>query len=76
MATSAFYVIEYLAGLFFFGLVYWMLNGILPAFAVMSVKGDVYNLANYIWGAAVIIYMIFGIWYFIIRIKTWKFFNQ
>ena len=76
MATSAVYVIEYLAGLFIFGLIYWILNGILPTLATMSSTGDVYNLAGYLWSASVIIYLIFGIWYFIIRIKTWKYFNQ
>ena len=74
--TSATFVFEYLGGLFFFGLIYWILDGILPFFAVLSVTGDVYNLAMYIWQASVILYLVFGIWYLIIRIKTWKFFNQ
>jgi len=76
MATSSVYVFEYLAGLFFFGIMYWILNGILPAFADMSSTGYVFDLAGYIWKGAVLIYLIFGIWYFIIRIKTWKYFNQ
>jgi hypothetical protein len=76
MATSAVYVFEYLAGLFFFGLAYWLFNGILPEFAGMSSTGNVYDLAGYIWKAAIVVYLVFGIWYFIIRIKTWKFFNQ
>jgi hypothetical protein len=76
MATSAVYVLEYLSGLLFFGLLYWILNGILPYFAEMSTKGDVYTLAGYLWAGAVVVYLIFGIWYFIIRIKTWKYFNQ
>lgn len=76
MATSAVYVFEYLAGLFFFGLFYWILNGILPEFRFMSMTGSVFDLANYLWKAIVVIYLIFGIWYFIIRIKTWKYFNQ
>lgn len=76
MATSGVYVIEYLAGLFIFGLIYVILDTMLPIFATMSSTGDVYDLAGYLWKAAVIIYLIFGIWYFIIRIKTWKYFNQ
>jgi hypothetical protein len=76
MATTAIYAIEYIAGLFFFGLIYWILNGILPVFAAMSVVGNVTDLANYIWAGATVIYLVLGIWYFIIRIKSWKYFNQ
>lgn len=76
MATSAVYVFEYLAGLFFFGLFYWILNGILPELSGLSMTGSLFDLAGYLWKASVVIYMIFGIWYFIIRIKTWKYFNQ
>jgi hypothetical protein len=76
MATTSIYAIEYFAGLFFFGLTYWLFNGILPAFRAISATGPVYDLANYIWYAAVVIYLVLGIWYFIIRIKSWRYFNQ
>ena len=73
MATTVVYAFEYLAGLFFFGLTYWILNGILPFFRAISVQDDVYTLANYLWIGALVVYVIFGIWYFIIRIKTWRY---
>jgi len=76
MKTSVVLIFEYFGGLFFFGLAYWILNGILPELSVYSLTGSVYDLANYIWAAAVVIYLLFGIWYLIIKIKTWKFFYQ
>lgn len=75
MGTSAVYVIEYLAGLFFFGFMYWLLNGILIEFKPYSLTGTVYDLAGYIWFIIVGVYLIFGIWYFIIKLKTWKIFG-
>jgi len=76
MGTTALYAIEYLAGLFFFGLTYWLFNDILLYFRVISLTGDVYTLANYIWYGAVVVYLVLGIWYFIIKIKTWRYFYQ
>ena len=70
--TSILYVFEYLAGFPVFGLVYWILNGILVEFKPVSVQDDVYLFANWMWSAAVIIYVIFGMFWLYRSIKTWK----
>jgi len=54
-----------------FGLIYWLLNGILPYFALISVQDDVYQFAMWSWRAAVVVYLIFGMFYFYRTIKTW-----
>lgn len=69
--TSVLYTFEYLMGLAVFGLIYWLLNGILPAFSVISTKDDVYDMAMWAWRAAVVIYLLFGMFYFFRSIKTW-----
>lgn len=69
--TSVLYAFEYLIGLATFGLFYWLLNGILPAFAGISTQDDVYQFAMWAWRAAVVIYLLFGMFYFFRSIKTW-----
>ena len=70
--TSVLYAFEYLMGLATFGLIYWLLNGILPEFALISVKDDVYQFAMWSWAAAVVVYLLFGMFYFFRSIKTWR----
>lgn len=57
------YVMEYLMGLAFFGLGYWLLDGIQVELQTVSETGNVYDLALYVWIGIIIIYLIFGgIW--------------
>jgi len=69
--TSVLYAFEYLMGLAIFGLIYYLLNGILPEFALISTQDDVYQFANWSWNAAVVVYLLFGMFYFFRSIKTW-----
>ena len=71
MGTSVLYAFEYMLGIPFFGISYWVLNGLLIDLRVMSVTDTVYQYANLIWAGAVVVYMIFGIFYFIRQVKTW-----
>jgi hypothetical protein len=75
MATSAVYVFEYLFGLFIFGLVYWIMDAILRGIAPISVQDNTYLLAMMLWAGILLVYLVFGIYYLIIRIKTWNFFR-
>jgi len=72
MGTSVIFVFEYLIGIFIFGLVYWLLDGILKDFMFISVQDSVYNFAIWSFNAAVIIYLIFGMFYLYRSIKTWR----
>ena len=69
--TSVIYAFEYMLGLVFFGLFYWIFNGILVEFRAVSVQNDVYLFVNYLWAGSVVIYLVFGMFYFFRRIKTW-----
>jgi hypothetical protein len=70
--TGVFFAFDYLIGLGVFGVVYWLLNGILPAFEVMSSTGVVHDLANFLWWIVIIIYLVLGPFYFLNRLKEWN----
>jgi len=56
-------VIEYIGGIIFFGLGYWLLDGIQVELQGVSETGNIYDLAQYIWIGITILYLIFGgIW--------------
>lgn len=71
IAPSVVHAFEYLIGLAVFGLLYWLLNGILVEFKFISVTGYVYQFANYVWAAIIVIYLIFGMIYLWSRLKEW-----
>jgi len=53
-------VAEYLGGLAFFGMGYWLLNGIKEEIQTVSESGNIYDLALYVWVGIIFIYLIFG----------------
>ena len=60
---SALPVIAYLGGIFIFGLVYWLLDGIRQTLMTVSQTGDTYLFLCMVWGGAVVVYLLFGgIW--------------
>lgn len=70
--TAVFHAFDYIIGLGVFGFVYWLLNGILPAFQVMSTSGIIYQLAMFFWGGAAVIYLVFGPFYFWNKLKEYN----
>jgi hypothetical protein len=70
--TAVFYAFDYLIGLGVFGFVYVLLNMILPAFEVLSSTGQVHDLANFLWTAVIIVYLVFGPFYFWNRLKEYN----
>jgi len=67
---------DYLFGLGVFGFFYWILNGILVEFRPVSETGSIYDWANYMWSASVIIYLVFGAFWFFRVLKEWQFEQQ
>jgi len=60
-------VVLYILGLFIFGFVSWLLDGILAIFRAMNLANTTdfgaYDILIYIWYGVVVIYLIFGgIW--------------
>ena len=58
---SAIHVIEYITGLGVFGLVYWLLDGILTEIKGVSNTDSPYTFILYVWAGVIIIYLIFGV---------------
>ena len=56
-------VVSYVAGIFTFGFLFWILDSIKEAVQTYSSTGDVYNLMLYFWTGSLIVYLIFGGWY-------------
>ena len=67
--TSVFYAFDYLIGLVVFGFIFGILNLILPTFAAINPSDDIWDYANFMWGAALLVYLIFGPFWFWNKIK-------
>lgn len=63
---------DYIIGLFVFGFFYWIMDGILPEFSSVAVHDDVYTLAWYLWHGAIVVYLIFGAFWFFNALKVWQ----
>ena len=50
----------YIGGIFTFGFLYWLLDGIRKDIQVVATTGDTYDLLLMMWGALLIVYLIFG----------------
>jgi len=68
---SAIPTIMYLGGIFTFGFLWWLLNGIKNEFEGYSETGSVFDLMNYFWLGIIIVYLLFG-GYWLIRIYNEK----
>jgi len=53
-------VMGYIGGIFTFGFLYWLLDGIRKDIQVVATTGDTYDLLLMMWGALLIVYLIFG----------------
>jgi len=48
------------------------MDGILPEFSSVAVHDDVYTLAWYLWHGAIVVYLIFGAFWFFNALKVWQ----
>jgi hypothetical protein len=70
--TSILYVLEYFAGFPIFGLIYWILNGILVDISVVSTNSVVTDFSSMIWTGSLVIYIIVGALWLPSKIKELK----
>ncbi len=70
--TAVGHTFDYIIGLAVFSFFYWIMNGILPEFGNIAVQDDVTMLAWYFWHGAIIIYLIFGAFWFFNALKVWQ----
>ena len=69
--TAVFLAFDYLIGLGVMGFLYYILNLILPSFEVISATGTVHDLANMIWTGVLIMYLVFGPFWFWNKLKEY-----
>ena len=69
-----FYAFDYLFGLGIFGLIYWLLNGIkvLTIANLSPFDADLMLFINIMWGAGVVIYLIFGAFWLPNKLREWE----
>lgn len=67
--TAVIYAFEYLFAIPIFGFLFWILNGILIQIAPVSSKGPLFQLASHLWVGAIIVFILFGIFWLPRKIK-------
>jgi len=72
MGTAAIYALDYLGGLTLFGVVYYVLNGILVEFQLIGTDNIVTPYANMFWVGALILYLLLGVFWLPRKLKEWK----
>jgi len=69
--TAIIATMDYLAGYALFGITYWILGSIRADISIVSDTGNVYTFAGYIWNAALVLYMVFGTFWYYTKLKEW-----
>ena len=64
---------DYILGFGMFSFLLWLLGGIIAYFKPVSETGTVYDLANYLWYALPVIFIIFSIFWFLRKLKEWEY---
>lgn len=70
------HAMDYVVGFFVFGFFYGLLNPIitiLSGTSSLGLSGDVYSVAMGLWGLGLVIYIIFGMFWFFRVLKEWQF---
>lgn len=70
--SAVFMAFDYIFGLAVFGFLRWILHGIQIEFQDVSQTGTTFDWAIYMWNAAIIIYLVFGPFWFFRVLKEWK----
>jgi len=70
--TAVFYAFDYIIGLGVMGFLWGILNLIIPAFAGISAHGTVFEIANMIWIGVLIMYLVFGPFWFWNKLKEYN----
>jgi len=69
-AVSA--ALEYFIGFPIFGAAYWLLNGILVEFKVLTLDSDLKAYCNWLWFGALVLYLVLGVFWLPRKIKEWE----
>lgn len=70
--TAVKIVFSYIAMFLVAGFMLWLLNPIVAVFRTLSVTGDVYTFANYVWYAIIPAVLILSVFWFFRKLKQWQ----
>ena len=70
--TAVTAALEYFIGFPIIGVVYWILNGILVSFRVLTVDSDLLQFCNYMWYGSLVVYLVFGVFWLPRKLKEWE----
>jgi len=74
MRTSVGHALDYIIGIFLFGLMWGILNLSMSPMATLLEAGDLKTIANVFWYATLVIYLIFGAFWLPRKIKEWDYY--
>ena len=69
--SKAFLVIDYVAGYFVFGVLYWLVEGSISPLNLLTPGSALDQFTNLAWGAALIAYMVLGTIYLFRGLSDW-----
>lgn len=70
--TSVYYAFDYIFSLAVFGFLWFILNVIISVFAVVNGSSILQDFARYMWYGSLLIFLIFGPFWFFNKLKDWK----
>lgn len=70
--TAASAALEYFIGFPIFGTAYWVLNGILVEFKVLTLDSDLKAYCNWLWFGALVVYIVVGVFWLPRKIKEYN----
>ena len=70
--TSVYYAFDYIFSLGVFGFLWFIVNLIISVFALASGSGTLQDFARYMWYGSLLIFLIFGPFWFFNKLKDWR----
>jgi hypothetical protein len=67
--TSVFHAFDYLIGLVVFGFGYGIFSLVVMAFFPLATSDSLYDYANFVWAGALVVYLVFGPFWFWNQLK-------
>lgn len=70
--TGVRYVFSYLAMFAVIGFLFWILNEIILLFKPQSETGNVFDLANFLWGGSLVLILVLSTFWLFRKLKEWE----
>lgn len=70
--TGVKHVFSYLAAFAVMGFLFWILNEIVLLFKSYSETGNAYDIANFLWGGVLLVFLVLSTFWLIRKLKEWE----